>query len=122
MEPVSKDDDSLSPFNDYGRLPLGAACIGERYADDEEPWEDVRARHDAMIRAAAESERGKRRQRAAEARKRVREGLAIVKAAERAGRQVKRATIEGFTIEFGAPETAPEPSSVETPEQLRRLI
>jgi hypothetical protein len=103
---MAKEDSSISAFS---AGELASAGIGWRVADDDPAyWADVRERHAELERTLAENERRKRRARAAEARGRTREGLAIVKAAERAGRLVKRATIEGVVIEFGVPAATTE--------------
>jgi hypothetical protein len=64
---------------------------------------DAERRADALraMAAMARINRAERRKRFREA---VAEGLALVRAARRSGEPVRRAVIEGVTLEFGRPE------------------
>lgn len=78
--------------------------------------------HEFLIAAIAQVEALKRRQRRREETRQIR----IVKAAQKAGLQVKCAVIDGVAVEFGQPEaipaTPPLLDELETTEQLRSLM
>jgi hypothetical protein len=77
-----------------------ALALGGRVVDDDE-W-SARQRREAdaeFIRAMAALERRQRRERLARE-------IAVIKAMQKAGLPVRRATIEGVDLEFGQPEAA----------------
>jgi hypothetical protein len=97
------------------------ACAGFRRVGDGEDliMFTTAERHASLIAAITHIEALKCRQRRREEARQIR----IIKAAQKAGLPVKRAVIDGVTVEFGTdtPLAPPNPE-IETPEQLRRLI
>jgi hypothetical protein len=94
---------------------------GERYADDDwSPFSAAERRESLMAYAAQDAAYKRKQQRRELARE-----IATIKAMQKAGLPVKRAVVDGVTVEL-APEIghAPPPAEVEitTPAQLRALI
>jgi hypothetical protein len=84
-----------------------ALALGGRVVDDD-PW-SIRQQREAdaeFIRAMAALERRQRRERLARE-------IAVIKAMQKAGLPVRRATIEGVELEFGQPEPLPTPKPSE---------
>jgi|HubBroStandDraft_6_1064221.scaffolds.fasta_scaffold2472547_2 predicted Fe-S protein YdhL (DUF1289 family) len=116
----------MSGIDDLDNLTAeDLACAGlHRVVDGFEDWSifTVAERHELLIAAVAQNEALKRRERRREEARQIR----LVKAAQKAGLQVKRAVIDGVTVEFGQPEaipaTPPPLDELETTEQLRSLM
>jgi predicted Fe-S protein YdhL (DUF1289 family) len=101
------------------------ACAGLYRVDDgSQNWSIFTAaeRRESLIAGGAHIEALKRRQRRREEGRQIR----VVKAAQKAGLQVKCAVIGGVTVEFGQPEaiaaTPPPLDELATTEQLQRLM
>jgi hypothetical protein len=81
-----------------------------------EPCERVNAE---FARVGIDAQQKERRE-AAEAKKRARKGLALVKQAQRKGIEIRRAVIEGVTLELGKPEAETPLTSLEEWRAKRR--
>jgi hypothetical protein len=74
--------------------------IGEHFVDDD-PW-SIRQRRQADVEYAQAMAALQRRER----RERLAREIAVIKAMQKAGLPVRRATVAGVDLEFGSPEAA----------------
>ena len=115
---MAEDDSSIPSFTAEDLASTGLWRVSN------DSWPDALdlERNRAFERAIAESARRDRRRRDAEARKRTREGLALIAQAQKRGIVLRSAVVEGFTLNLGQPaaEAAADASPNEVDKWLAR--